>query len=138
MANNHVIDPTFFYQCIETFSFDYTFYRKTTQHVDEYYDQQKEYEHFTVRGSLQSRGKKLIQRKDGNIIEVHYDFYCKSLYRVDEGDFIIYNHRLLRCTEVSEEYDEYGVRAAHFIEVELSAYQDLLEYVKYVTGEELV
>lgn len=137
MPNNHVIDPTFFYQCIETFSFDYDFYRLSKQTVDDYGDQKMSYEHSMIRGSLQTQGERIVKRQEGNIVEVRYNFYCKSLYRIDKGDFIYYKHKLLRCEDVHE-YDEYGVREASLIMVSLTAYQDLSEYIKYLEGEKLV
>ena len=138
MANNHIVDPTFFYQAIEMFSFDYHLYRVANITQDEQFRQVAAYEHHVVSGSLQSEGKKVIQSKDGNRTEVRYGFYCKSLYRINEGDIIRYNNRLLRVNEVSEEYDEWGVRVAKLIMVQLSDYRDLLDYIKYIEGIELV
>ena len=135
---NHVIDPTFFYQCIETFSFDYHFYRLSKQEVDENYEQKCMYEHFLIRGSLQSQGSRIVQRKEGNIIEDRSNFYCKSLYRINKGDLIHYKHKLYRVDDVPEDYDEYGVRACKLIMVQLSSYQDLEEFIKFIEGEELV
>lgn len=135
---NHVIDPTFFYQCIETFSFPYNFYRFSRQETDENYKQHYIYEHFVIEGSLQSRGSRIVQTKQGNIVEDRSDFYCKSLYRIEKGDLIHYKHKLYRVKDVSEDYDEYGVRACHLEMVQLTSYQDLAEYIKFIEGEELV
>lgn len=134
---NHVIDPTFFYRAIEIFEFEYDFYRLSKQTTNEFYEQVPEYEHFKIKGSLQSQGSKIVQRKEGNLTEVRYDFYCKSLYRIDKGDLLHYKHKLLRVEDVND-YDEYGVRSCKLVMVQLSAYQDLEEYIKFVEGEELV
>lgn len=137
MPNNHVIDPTFFYQAIESFSFEYDFYRLSEQVVDDYGKQKGTYEYSKIRGSLQTQGQRIRQRREGNIVEETYNFYCKSLYRIDKGDFIYYQHKLMRCDEVHS-YDEYGVREATLKVVSLSTYQDLAEYIKYIEGRELV
>lgn len=138
MSRNHVIDPTFFYQAIEIFSFNYHFYRLSKQEINENYEQHATYEHFIIKGSLQSQGSKIIQRKEGNIIEDRTNFYCKSLYQIEKGDLIHYKHKLYRVDDVTEDYDEYGVRACKLVMVQLSTYEDLEEYIKTIEGEELV
>lgn len=137
MPNNHVIDPTFFNEAIETFSFDNVFYRRVKQGVDEFYEQKVTYTSYPLRGSLQSQGTRIVKRPEGNIIEIRYNFYCKSIYRIDKGDLIIYKNDLLRVEEMHP-YDEYGVRSCRLLVVDFSGYQDLLEYLKYQEGRELI
>lgn len=139
MANykNHLIDPHYFYDAIEEFAFDYDIYVQTSETTDEYFKKKYSYEKKTIRGSLQTQGLSLNQSKTGNTMTNEYNFYCKSLYRIDIGDFIFYKNTWLRCDSVHE-YDEWGVREAHLTMVQLTAYADLAEYVKYINGEIIV
>lgn len=139
MANytNHVVDPTFFYDAIEQFAFDYDIYVVESEDIDDDGNQVHTYSKKTIRGSLQTQGLNRRQSKRGNTDEIRYDFYCKSLYRIDVGDFINYKNLWLYCESVHE-YDEYGVRSCSLISVKLTAYKDLKEYVKYINGENLV
>ena len=139
MANykNHLIDPHFFYDAIEEFAFDYDIYVQVDETTDEYYRKKYIFEKRTIRGSLQTQGLSLNLSKDGNTMTNEYDFYCKSLYRINIGDFIFYKNTWLHCNSVHE-YDEWGVREAHLTMVQLSAYKDLEEYVKYINGEKIV
>lgn len=134
---NHLIDPHFFYDAIEEFAFDYDIYVQVDETTDEYYRKKYIFEKRTIRGSLQTQGLSLNLSKDGNTITNEYDFYCKSLYRINIGDFIFYKNTWLHCNSVHE-YDEWGVREAHLTMVQLSAYKDLEEYVKYINGEKIV
>lgn len=134
---NHVIDPTYFYDCIEEFSFNYTLYVETGITIDDYGLTHHSYTSKTVRGSLQSQGTRLKQSKDGNTNICEYNFYCKSLYRIDIGDILEYKGKYLRVNFV-QDYDEYGVRNCTLEMVQLSAYRDLAAYIKYLNGEELV
>lgn len=134
---NHLIDPHFFYDAIEEFAFDYDIYVQVDETTDEYYRKKYVFEKRTIRGSLQTQGLSLNLSKDGNTMTNEYDFYCKSLYRINIGDFIFYKNTWLHCNSVHE-YDEWGVREAHLTMVQLSAYKDLEEYVKYINGEKIV
>lgn len=139
MANyrNHLIDPSYFYDAIEQFAFDYDIFIQTAETTDEFYRKKYSYEKKTIRGSLQTQGLSLSQSKTGNIQTNEYSFYCKSLYRISIGDFIFYKGQWLHVDSVHE-YDEWGVREAHLTMVQLSSYRDLEEYVKYINGDIIV
>lgn len=134
---NHVIDPSFFYDAIEEFAFDYNAYFEKSHTIDERGNKVVEYDHKVVRGSLQSQGVVINHNKSGNIQEMRYNFYCKSLYRLEIGDIIRYKNRLLSVDSV-QDYDEWGVRKASLIMVELAKYKDLTDYIKYLEGEKIV
>lgn len=139
MANyrNHLIDPSYFYDAIEQFAFDYDIFILTAETTDEFYRKKYSYEKKTIRGSLQTQGLSLSQSKTGSIQTNEYNFYCKSLYRISIGDFIFYKGQWLHVDSVHE-YDEWGVREAHLTMVQLSSYRDLEEYVKYINGDIIV
>ena len=134
---NHVIDPTYFYDCIEEFSFDYNIYVVEKKEIDASGNVKRTYSKNVIRGSLQSQGVELRQSKDGNTKEMRYNFYCKSLYRIDIGDIIEYKNRYLRVESVKD-FDEYGVRECSLLMVQLTQYRDLADYIKYLQGEKLV
>ena len=135
--NNHVIDPTFFYDAIEEFSFNYNIYVLTVQGIDEYGKETYTYSKNTIRGSFQPDRKRLVQSATGNTIESNYNFYCKSLYRINIGDIIEYQHEFFRVNSI-QNYDEFGCRTASLEMIELTGYRDLGEYLKYQLGVELV
>lgn len=137
MPNNHVIDPTYFYDAIEEFAFDYYIYVMTGETVDDYGMQKHTYKQETIRGSLQTQGTSRKYSKDGNLDDCEYKFYCKSLYRINLGDFIEYQHKLLYVYAIHD-YDEYGVREATLKMVDLMQYQDLADYLEYINGEKIV
>ena len=137
MYQNHVIDPTFFYDAIEEFSFNYDIYVIVKNGLNEAGKTAITFDKQIIRGSLQSQGEVLVQSETGNMITMRYAFYCKSLYRISIGDVIVYKNRYLLCKEVRD-YDEYGVRSASLEQIQLTAYRDLHDYVKYLKGEELV
>lgn len=139
MANyqNHVVDPTWFYDAIELFAFDYDAYIITNKEVNDMGEEVYTYEKQTVRGSLQTQGRRLEFSMTGNTTNLEYKFYCKSLYRLNEGDFIYYKKLLLQVNEVHE-YDEYGVRESTLKLVQLTSYRDLEEYMKYINGDIIV
>lgn len=139
MANyqNHVIDPTFFYDCIEQFAFDYDAYIVKNREADEYGRLKYQFDKVVIRGSLQSKGLSIRQDMKGNMQEMKYEFYCKSLYRIKDGDFIRYKDKWLHVDEVFD-YDEYGVRQVNLTMVQLAAYKDLEEYVRYIEGRQFV
>ena len=134
---NHLVDPTFFYDAIEEFSFNYTIYVVTGQTLNEDGNTVPQYSQQTIRGSLQSQGTRLVQSMTGNKTEQIYKFYCKSLYRIDIGDILVYKNRYMRVDEL-QDYDEYGVRECSLTVVDLAQYRDLAAYIKYLNGEELV
>ena len=134
---NHVIDPTYFYDCIEEFSFNYKIFVVTGETLDDYGNSVLTYTNETIRGSLQCQGVNLSQSKKGNTDEMKYRFYCKSLYRIDIGDILKYKNRYLRVDSVTE-YDEYGVRECALTMIDLTQYRDLSDYIKYLEGEKLV
>lgn len=134
---NHIIDPTFFYDAIEMYSFDYDAYIVVNVIRDEYGMQKSQFSKVTIRGSLQTQGLFLNQRSSGNTVSNQFKFYCKSLYRLQIGDFIQYGDKLLHVTNMVP-YDEYGVREATLEMTQLNEHQDLLEYIKFITGERIV
>ena len=134
---NHVIDPTYFYDCVEEFSFNYNIYVVVKKETEASGNVKRAYSKNAIRGSLQSQGVELRQSKDGNTKEMRYNFYCKSLYRIDIGDIIEYKNRYLRVESVKD-FDEYGVRECSLLMVQLTKYRDLADYIKYLQGEKLV
>lgn len=137
MRTNHLIDPTFFFDAIEEFSFSYNIFVVNKNGVDDYGNTKLTYEKKVIRGSLQIQTKRERQSKDGNTNEVQYKFYCKSLYRIDVGDILEYNGDFLRCNE-THPYDEYGCREASLTMINLAAYRDFADYIKYLRGEKLI
>lgn len=134
---NHLIDPTYFYDAIEEFSFDYIIYvlKEVTQNdrgLDKY-----SYYKTIIRGSLQSSGVREQQNKSGTTQSKEYKFYCKSLYRISIGDVIEYKNNYYRVNFV-QDYDEYGVREVSLAMIQLTAYRDLYDYIKYLNGTKLV
>lgn len=134
---NHLVDPTFFYDVIEEFAFDYDVYIEQPGSVDDYGNTKISYKKEKIRGSLQVQGKPLRQSKTGNTMDVQYMFYCKSLYRIDIGDIIEYEGNFLRCID-THPYDEYGVREARLQMIQLTAYRDFADYIKYIKGQKIV
>lgn len=134
---NHLVDPTFFYDVIEEFAFDYDIYIEQPDGVDDYGNTKINYKKERIRGSLQVQGKPLRQSKSGNTMDVQYMFYCKSLYRIDIGDIIEYDNNFLRCIDVHP-YDEYGVREARLQMIQLTAYRDFADYIKFIKGQKIV
>lgn len=137
MRTNHLVDPTYFYDAIEEFAFNYTIFVVEKDRVDEYGNTKLQYRKQKIRGSLQVQQKSERQSKDGNTYEVRYKFYCKSLYRIDIGDIVEYNGDYLRVNDVHP-YDEYGVREASLEMIQLAAYRDFADYLKYIEGIKLV
>lgn len=135
--NNHLIDPSYFYDAIEEFAFNYDWYVQTKPKIDDEGKLNIDFDLQTIRGSLQSLGKTLNQSATGNTETMTYSFYCKSLYRVNIGDFLNYKDKWLHVDTVKD-YDEFGVRECGLTSVELTDYHDLNEYVRYLKGEEIV
>lgn len=134
---NHLIDPTFFYDAIEEFAFDYELYVIVEQDIDELGKQVNHYEVQTIRGSLQTGGLSVQQSKRGNIQSNKYDFYCKSLYKINIGDIIHYKNSFLQVKSVHE-YDEWGVRECELEMIQLSSHKDLAAYIKYIKGDLII
>ena len=134
---NHVIDPTYFYDAIDEFAFDYKIYVVNDTEVDDYGKVITTYKQNIINGSLQSDGVRERQSKSGTTQDKKYRFYCKSLYRIDIGDIIEYKDNYLRVNFVKD-YDEYGVREAELQVIKLSMYRDFADYIKYLKGEKLV
>ena len=137
MYQNHVIDPSYFYDAIEQFAFNYKWYVIKNEESDEFYRTITHFDEKIIRGSLQSQGTKIIRSKEGNITEHIYEFYCKSLYKINEGDFILYNNSYLIVTEF-QDYDEWGVRSCVLKRIQLSEYKDFSDYIKYLNGEKII
>ena len=134
---NHVIDPTFFYDAIEEFSFNYVIYTVESVGLADNGREKITYSKNIIRGSLQSQGLNLVQSNKGNTQTKEYNFYCKSLYRLEIGDIIEYKNNYYRCKFV-QDYDEFGVRNGTLELIKLSAYRDLKDYIDYLKGVKLV
>lgn len=137
MLQNHVIDPTYFYDAIEEFAFDYKLYVNTDKDVDDYGRRVLKYSLQTIRGSLQSEGSTVNRSKTGNTDTKIYNFYCKSLYRINKNDILEYQNNYYIVTFV-QDYDEWGVRNAQLKNIQLTQYRDLMDYIKYLQGDKLV
>ena len=137
MPQNHVIDPTFFYDAIDMFSFNYTIYVVTGKTIDNAGKTVTTYTTKTIPGSLQSQGTQLEQALEGNTTTIEYNFFCKSLYRINIGDVIVYKDNYLMVDSVRD-FDEWGCRSCTLKQIRLTAYRDLAEYVAYVTGQKIV
>ena len=137
MTQNHVIDPTYFFDALEEFSFNYQFYVSSPSTVDDYGRRHTSYFNTVIRGSLQSQGSKLLQSKEGNKIEHEYNFFCKSLYRISIGDIIKYKENYYRVNAIRD-YDEFGVRKAELSMIQLTSYRDFADYLKYLAGEKII
>lgn len=132
---NHCVDPFYFYDAIELFTFEYDWYVQIDKSIDDYGNVSYKYDKRSILGSFQSEGLRVNFSKSGNTHLKTYNFYCKSLYRINEGDFIVYNNNFYRVDGITNDYDEYGVRGATLTMVQLTQYRDLQEYIKYLNGE---
>lgn len=139
MANyqNHVIDPTYFWDAVEEFSFDYDIYVVVGKKTNSIGKRVLQYQLQTIRGSLQSQGSRINRSLEGSTTEKEYNFYCKSLYRIKKNDVIAYKNDYYIVNGIKD-YDEYGVRSANLSLIKLKQYDDLAEYIKYLKGETLV
>ena len=137
MANNHVIDPTYFNDAIAMFGFNYEWYPCTSVTVDEYGKNKYTYTKKTLYGSIQSRGCRLNQSTTGNTEQHEYELYCSSMYRIKTGDFMYYKKKGLYVNFV-QDYDEWGVRSASLTMTNLNNHRDFKEYRKYLDGGEIV
>ena len=77
---NHVIDPTFFYDAIEVFAFNYEWYVVKEISLDELGRRITQFDKLTIRGSLQSQGTSLNLSTSGNTETMRYRFYCKRTF----------------------------------------------------------
>ena len=134
---NHVIDPTYFWDAIEEFSFDFDIYINVGKTVNDLGKRVLQYEKQTIRGSLQSQGSRINRDLTGNTIDHNYNFYCKSLYRINKNDVLNYKDNYYIVNAVRD-YDEYGVRSAELSLIQLTNYRDLADYIKYLQGDKLV
>ena len=134
---NHVIDPTFFYDAIEEFAFDYTCFIVKDVEYDEEGNTIYKWSHQIVRGSFQRDMTKRSKSKSGSTDSADSHFYCKSLYRLNMGDVIEYHHNYYMIDGVND-YDEFGVRECELKMIQLTKYRDLCDYIKYIRGEKLV
>ena len=137
MPQNHVIDPTYFFDAILEFAFWYDWYPLKGYDVDEMKRRVAKFDHLKIEGSLQPQTGSINFRREGNTTNLTYKFYCKSLYRIDKGDFIFYKNRYLHVDEM-QDYDEWGVREVSLTMVNLTDYRDFQEYLKYLEGTESV
>lgn len=135
---NHVIDPTYFWDAIEEFSFNYDLFVNTSKETDDYGKVHLIYTQQVIRGSLQADGTRVNRSKSGNIDSKAYKFYCKSLYQIQKNDILRYNNNYYIVNSIDEDYNEYGVRAASLETIQLNQYSDLAKYIKYLEGEILV
>ena len=133
---NHVVDPTWFDDAIELFAFDYDWYVQAGFKCDELGRRITKFDKLTIRGSLQPGRTTHQFSKDGNTDTMTYDFYCKNIYRITNGDFIIYKNRCLLVDDWND-YDEYGVRSCRLRLVNLNNYKDLKEYLDYLNGDKV-
>lgn len=131
---NHVIDPTFFFDAILEFAFDYDWFPMTGYELDSMKRRIAKFDHKKINGSLQPKVGNIEFKGSGNTNSLQYRFYCKSLYRINLGDFMFYKNRFLHVDEV-QDYDEWGVRECSLTMVNLTDYRDFEEYVKYLEGE---
>lgn len=136
MGRNHVIPPTFFYESIELFSFNYDWYVVSEKTVDEFGREKTIYDKQIIRGSLQPQQSNKKFSNSGNTTQQSYNFYCKAIYRINIGDFIYYNNMYLHVDGV-QPYDEYGgVRVCYLTMSNINTCRDLEEYIKFLDGEE--
>lgn len=134
---HHIIDPAFFLDVISMYGTNYTAYLVSGVEINEYGMQKSKFEKVEVFGSLQSQGSRLIQKTTGNTVSSQFKFYCKSLYRLKIGDFMIQGSNLLHVIEV-QSYDEYGVRECTLEMTQLNEHRDLHEFIRFLNGDEIV
>lgn len=132
--SRHIIDPTFFYDAIDMYSFNYDAYIVRNIERDEYGRQKSTFDKVKVRGSMQTQGANLSQSKTGNTVSNRFKFYYKSKYRLNIGDFMIYDNKLLHIVD-SQPYNEYGVRECALEMAQLNEHRDLAEFIKLQTGD---
>lgn len=134
MPQNHVIDPTYFFDAILEFAFDYDWYVMTGYDTDAMKRRIAKFDHQIINGSLQPQRSSIDFKQTGNTHTLKYNFYCKSLYRINLGDFIKYKDRYLHVDEL-QEYDEWGIRRVGLTMINLTDYRDFEAYIKYLNGD---
>lgn len=136
---NHVIDPTFFYDAIEEFAFNYTIYHKDMgDTLDDYGRAIPHYKKDIIRGSFQTKGNSLNRSIDkGNTQSEQAKFYCKSLYRIHIND-IVERYGSYYIVNDIQNYDEWGVREATMSVISLQEHRDFQEWLQYQTGGKIV
>lgn len=134
---HHVIDPSFFLDAISMYGTNYNAYLVSGVEMNEYGMQKSKFENVEVFGSLQTQGTRLTQKTSGNIVSNQFKFYCKSLYRLRIGDFMVQGANLLHVIDM-QPYDEYGVRECTLEMTQLNEHQDLHEFVRFLNGDEIV
>ena len=132
--SRHVINPTFFYDAIDLYSFEYDAYIVKNVQRDAYGMQKSLFDKVHIRGSLQTQGSKLNQSKKGNTVSNTFKFYYKSKYRLNIGDFMMYENKLLHVID-SQPYNEYGVRECTLEMTQLNEHRDLAEFIHLQTGD---
>lgn len=136
---NHVIDPTFFYDAIEEFAFNYTIYYKNEgDTLDDYGRAIPNYKKDIIRGSFQTHGNDISRNiSKGNTQSERVSFYCKSLYRIHIND-IVERYGNYYIVNSIHNYDEWGVREATLSVMTIQENRDFQEWLKYQTGGSIV
>ena len=134
---NHVIDPTFFLDAINEFAFDYTLFVAESVEIDQFGFEHTKYFADRIHGSLQSSGSTVLRAERGNLTSKSYSFYCSSLYRINIGDVLYYQKNFFIVASVRD-YDEWGCRECSLESIQLSQYQDLADYLKFIEGERFI
>lgn len=132
--SRHIIDPTFFDDAIDEYSFEYEAYIVSNIEPNEYGMQKATFDKVKVRGSLQTQGSTLSQNAKGNVVSNRFKFYYKSKYRLNIGDFMTYDNKLLHVIN-SQPYNEYGVRECTLEMTQLNEHRDLAEFIHLQTGD---
>ena len=133
----NLIDPTFFDDALTQFDDEYTAYIAEDISVDEFGYQKRKYSAHKIRGSLQSQGKrKSMSSSSGNTYQWGFNFYCKSSYPLDIGDYIYARDVLLIVTSV-QDLDEWGVRSMTLEMTSLADKKDLEDFIKFEDGRQI-
>lgn len=133
-----IIDPTFFYDAIEEFAFNYTIYHKVEgDTLDDYGRTVPNYKKDIIRGSFQTQGNDIERKLEGNTQTENVEFYCKSLYRIHINDIVerFGNYYIVNSIH---NYDEWGVREASLTVMSIQENRDFAEWLKYQTGGTIV
>ena len=131
---NHVIDPTYFYDAIEEFAFNYTIYYKCKgDTLDDYGRAIPNYKKDVIRGSFQTKGNDIDRKFEGNTQSETVDFYCKSLYRIHIND-IVERYGNYYIVNSIHNYDEWGVREATLTDMTMQERREFDEWLKFQTG----
>lgn len=134
---NHVVDPTWFFDALDLFTFEYDWFVQKGFAVDEMGRRITKFDKLKIEGSLQPEQTSLNFSENGNTQTYKYNFYCRSIFRIDIGDFIFYKNSYLHVDGVHE-YDEYGVRSCTLTMINLNKYKDLKDYIDYLNGDKIV